>query len=86
MSIHARADSRRHDVYDICVGSVLGSMVAFFSYRRYYPRLRSQRCGEPFPSRAQTFNADFLKVRGDEEHWRDLREELELEDRENESG
>jgi diacylglycerol diphosphate phosphatase/phosphatidate phosphatase len=26
--------------------------IAYFSYRRYYPSLRSVRCDEPYPSRA----------------------------------
>jgi diacylglycerol diphosphate phosphatase / phosphatidate phosphatase len=26
--------------------------MAYFSYRRYYPSLRSLRCNEPYPSRA----------------------------------
>jgi diacylglycerol diphosphate phosphatase/phosphatidate phosphatase len=26
--------------------------MAYFSYRRYYPSLRSVRCNEPYPSRA----------------------------------
>jgi diacylglycerol diphosphate phosphatase/phosphatidate phosphatase len=26
--------------------------MAYFSYRRYYPSLRSVRCDEPYPSRA----------------------------------
>lgn len=78
MSIHAFADSRRHDVYDISVGSILGSMVAFFSYRRHYPRLRSPRCGELFPSREASFSAGFAKIKDDE----DTVGAFDLEDRE----
>jgi diacylglycerol diphosphate phosphatase/phosphatidate phosphatase len=56
-----------HDVYDVTCGSVLGISIAFFSYRRYYPRLHSSKCDEPFLSREATFNAGFAKIRDDEE-------------------
>lgn len=49
----SRLEDYRHDVYDVTVGSILGMIVAWFSYRRYYPGLRSQRCDEPYPSRAE---------------------------------
>ncbi len=48
----SRLEDYRHDVYDVTVGSALGMSMAYFSYRRYYPSLRSSRCDEPFPSRA----------------------------------
>ena len=48
----SRLEDYRHDVYDVTVGSTLGMSMAYFSYRRYYPSLRSSRCDEPFPSRA----------------------------------
>ncbi|TVY92769.1 hypothetical protein LAWI1_G002305 [Lachnellula willkommii] len=36
-------------------------------YRRYYPRLRSPKCDEPFPSRETLFNEGFGKLKNDEE-------------------
>jgi len=57
----------RHDVYDVTCGAILGMGVTYFSYRRYYPRLNSPRCHEPFPSRESSFNDGFGKVRDDEE-------------------
>ncbi|CAL8578931.1 hypothetical protein XPA_004696 [Xanthoria parietina] len=50
----SRCEDYRHDVYDVTVGSILGMSIAYFSYRRYYPSLKSRRCDTPFPSRAQT--------------------------------
>ena len=48
--------------------------IAYFSYRRYYPRLHSAKCNEPFPSRATSFNEGFAKVKDDEEAVRSARE------------
>ena len=48
----SRLQDYRHDVFDVTVGSILGMSMAYFSYRRYYPPLRSARCNEPYPSRA----------------------------------
>ncbi|KAG6002429.1 hypothetical protein E4U21_003103 [Claviceps maximensis] len=45
----SRCEDYRHDVYDVCVGSVLGMSVAYWSYRRHWPRLSSARCDEPYP-------------------------------------
>lgn len=47
----SRCEDYRHDVYDVTIGSLLGILIAYFSYRRYYPPLRSPRCDIPFPSR-----------------------------------
>jgi diacylglycerol diphosphate phosphatase/phosphatidate phosphatase len=56
-----------HDVYDVTCGSILGMSIAYFSYRRYYPRLHSPKCDEPFPSREASFNEGFGKLKNDEE-------------------
>lgn len=47
----SRCEDYRHDVYDVTVGSILGILVAHFTYRRYYPGLRSSHCDVPFPNR-----------------------------------
>ncbi|KAL2150581.1 hypothetical protein VTH82DRAFT_7144 [Thermothelomyces myriococcoides] len=44
----SRCQDYRHDVYDVCVGGLLGWTVAYWSYRRYWPRLGSRRCEEPY--------------------------------------
>ena len=63
----ANSNNFSHDVYDVTCGSILGMAIAFFSYRRYYPRLRSPKCDEPFPSRETLFNEGFGKLKNDEE-------------------
>lgn len=63
----SRCEDYRHDVYDVTCGSILGMAIAYFSYRRYYPRLRSPKCDEPFPSRESSFNEGFAKIKNDEE-------------------
>lgn len=62
-----KVDGDRHDVYDVTCGSIIGMSIAYFSYRRYYPRLHSTRCHEPYPSRATSFNEGFGKLKDDEE-------------------
>lgn len=47
----SRLEDYRHDVFDVTCGSLLGMLIAYFSYRRYYPSLRLARCDEPYPSR-----------------------------------
>lgn len=44
----SRLDDYRHDVYDVTVGATLGMLIGWFSYRRYYPPLRSLRCDAPY--------------------------------------
>ncbi|GFN17007.1 hypothetical protein AtubIFM56815_005000 [Aspergillus tubingensis] len=63
----SRLDDYRHDVYDVTCGSLLGMMVAYFSYRRYYPALRSVTCDCPY-GRDDIIGPDgFSKLPGDEE-------------------
>ena len=49
----SRLEDYRHDVYDVTTGSILGMLIAYFSYSRYYPHLKSARCDVPYPSRAE---------------------------------
>lgn len=44
----SRCQDYRHDVYDVTVGALLGWTVAYWSYRRYWPRVSSWRCHEPY--------------------------------------
>lgn len=46
----SRCQDYRHDVYDVCTGALLGYVVAYWSYRRYWPHLSSRRCHEPYPN------------------------------------
>lgn len=64
----SRCEDYRHDVYDVTTGSILGILVAYFSYRRYYPGLRSSHCDRPYPSRAETASMNgFTKARDEED-------------------
>ncbi|ODH49552.1 hypothetical protein GX48_04339 [Paracoccidioides brasiliensis] len=62
----SRLEDYRHDVYDVTAGSLLGLSVAYFTYRRYYPPLRSVDCENPY-SRADIPPEGFHKVARDEE-------------------
>ena len=66
-------ESIRHDVYDVTCGSIIGMTIAYFSYRRYYPKLHASNCHEPYPSRAERFKEGFAKVKSDEEAARPAR-------------
>lgn len=82
----SRCEDYRHDVYDVSVGSVLGMSVAHYTYRRYYPSLRSRDCASPYANPAD--ERVFGKVK-DEESIRGAQEfeldELDDEDEERES-
>lgn len=49
----SRMADYRHDVYDVTCGALLGFTVTWFSYRRYFRRLRDAKCDIPYPSRAE---------------------------------
>lgn len=60
----SRMADYRHDVYDITAGSLLGWTVTWFSYRRYFRKLRDAKCDVPYPSRADVANAQGLNAGG----------------------
>ena len=63
----SRLEDYRHDVYDVTTGSILGMLLAYFSYRRYYPKLNSPHCEIPFPSRAEWASShNFGKLKDEE--------------------
>lgn len=71
----SRCEDYRHDVYDVSVGSVLGMAVAHYTYRRYYPALRSRECDVPFPNPGEEADRKgFMKVKDDEEALRGAQE------------
>ncbi|KAL8715816.1 MAG: hypothetical protein Q9220_000483 [cf. Caloplaca sp. 1 TL-2023] len=51
----SRLEDYRHDVYDVTIGSILGMLIAYFTYRRYYPRLNAQRPHVPYSSPAEKY-------------------------------
>lgn len=62
----SRLDDYRHDVWDVTCGSLLGLLVSWFSYRRYYPPLRSIRCDTPY-DKAEVASLDGFVRLDDEE-------------------
>lgn len=46
----SRLEDYRHDVGDVLVGGVLGTVVTTLNWRRYYPSLLSKWCDEPYPA------------------------------------
>jgi len=65
----SRCQDYRHDVYDVCIGALLGWTVTYWSYRRYWPRLSSSRCDEPYvgPPGADDNSTRYGRVRDEEE-------------------
>lgn len=67
----SRCEDYRHDVYDVTTGSLIGMLMAYFTYRRYYPPLRGNKCDTPFPNRADVADGrGFRKLKDDEERVR----------------
>lgn len=63
----SRCEDYRHDVYDVTCGSLLGVFVAYWSYRRVYPRLRNRHCHRPYETGATEEKHKFAKIGNDEE-------------------
>lgn len=61
----SRLADYRHDVYDVISGSILGLLAAYFSYRRYYPPMRSPGCDTPY-DKADAME-EFTRLADDEE-------------------
>uniref|UniRef100_L2FM44 Pap2 domain protein n=1 Tax=Colletotrichum fructicola (strain Nara gc5) TaxID=1213859 RepID=L2FM44_COLFN len=63
----SRCEDYRHDVYDVCVGSLLGWVVAYWSYRRHWPKLTAKECHEPHPYPGSEPRAGWNRLRDEEE-------------------
>ena len=74
----SRCEDYRHDVYDVTTGSLLGLLVTYYTYRRYYPPLRSSKCATPYPNPGDSTNG-FSKLK-DEEERINAADEFELDD------
>ncbi|KAK3109505.1 hypothetical protein LTR53_017171 [Teratosphaeriaceae sp. CCFEE 6253] len=76
----SRLEDYRHDFADVITGSVLGMLVAYFNWRRYYPSLLGQGCEEPHASQSGGGKGGmggngFTRVRDEEEGFGDEVEE-----------
>jgi len=63
----SRCEDYRHDVYDVTVGSILGFLIARFSYRRYYPALKSSKCDTPYPVPSESTMVNGKQTKGKDE-------------------
>ena len=63
----SRLDDDRHDVWDVTCGGLLGMLIAWFSYRRYYPALRSIRCEVPYDKADMVHLDGFAKLDDEEQ-------------------
>ncbi|QKX63305.1 uncharacterized protein TRUGW13939_10474 [Talaromyces rugulosus] len=66
----SRLGDYRHDVWDVSAGSILGSCIAYFTYRRYYPALTDRQCDTPYDRAddASSYAAEgFSRLPNDEE-------------------
>lgn len=63
----SRLDDYRHDVWDVTVGASLGMIIGWFSYRRYYPPLRSVRCDLPYDKADLAGFEGFSKLEDEEQ-------------------
>ena len=43
----SRLEDYRHDVFDVVIGSLLGSVITYMTWRRHYPSLGSSVCHTP---------------------------------------
>lgn len=63
----SRCEDYRHDVYDVCVGSIIGMTAAYWSYRRYWPKLSSASCSEPQPLPGSEASGGWQRVDDEEQ-------------------
>lgn len=51
----SRLEDYRHAVADVSAGSILGLLITYLNFRRYYPSLSSEDCSEPYGQGKPTF-------------------------------
>ncbi|KAG6831169.1 hypothetical protein H0H92_012309 [Tricholoma furcatifolium] len=56
----SRTMDYRHHWQDVLVGSILGTVVSYFSYRQYYPSLASELSHRPYSPRIKRESLDIL--------------------------
>lgn len=71
----SRLEDYRHGPLDVLGGSILGFVVAYFNFRRYYPSLLAPECDEPFSApngnEKSGSQGEFTRVRDEEEVYAD---------------
>jgi len=65
----SRLEDYRHDVFDVVCGSLLGSAIAYSTWRRHYPSLSSAACDTPYAALTEgnVNKSGFSRVRDEEE-------------------
>lgn len=59
----SRTMDYRHHWHDVLAGSILGTTMAYFSYRQYYPNLASELSHRPYSPRfKRTLETDVLPI------------------------
>ncbi|GLB35424.1 putative acid phosphatase homologues [Lyophyllum shimeji] len=56
----SRTMDYRHHWHDVLVGSILGTVISYFTYRQYYPSLASELSHRPYSPRIQREDAEVL--------------------------
>lgn len=59
----SRLEDYRHAVADVSAGSILGFVITYLTFRRYYPSLSSESCSEPYVEG----RSPFQRLRDEEE-------------------
>ncbi|KAF9052461.1 PAP2-domain-containing protein [Hymenopellis radicata] len=59
----SRSMDYRHHWHDILVGSILGTVMAYFAYRQYYPSLASELSHRPYSPRIKRDESQDLPLR-----------------------
>lgn len=72
----SRCQDYRHDVYDVCTGALLGWVIAYWSYRRYWPKLSNWHSDEPYPGPGNDHGPWYGRLRDEEEGRGNVRVEL----------
>jgi len=65
----SRLEDYRHDVFDVVCGSLLGSAIAYSTWRRHYPSLSSAACNTPYAALTESnvTKSGFSRIRDEEE-------------------
>ncbi|KAF8803495.1 acid phosphatase/Vanadium-dependent haloperoxidase [Phlegmacium glaucopus] len=58
----SRTMDNRHHWHDVLVGSILGTVLAYFSYRQYYPGLASKFSHRPYSPRIKREDDELLPI------------------------